>query len=134
VLAEVPDTVDNRFDRADERITAQAQANDFAADCIFLISEGQGHKGGPIEVDVGGELGENAMGANVERDVLEAKGGAVGRGSGVFARATEEEEGNTEHVDDGEGFRGAMLESKIGSMVYNGNRDGLDAIGRWVRA
>jgi hypothetical protein len=130
----VPDTVDNRFDGADERVTAQAQANDFATDCIFLISESQGHEGSPVEVGLEGGWGQDSTGANIESDVLETKGGAVGRRRSIFAGSTEEEEGHAEHIDNNEGFRSAVLEGKVGCMVNDGYRYGLDAIGRRIGA
>jgi hypothetical protein len=131
-LAKMPDTVDNSMDRADERVAAQAKANNFSTDGVFLVGEGQGDEGGAIKVRLSRRLGKDATVADVNGDVLESKRGAVSGRSSVLTRSAEEKESNAEHVDNRESFGGAMLPGKVGGMVHNGNRNRFDPIRRRV--
>jgi len=80
--------------------------NDFAADTILLVGVRETAACGEEAGGVGGGREVNGVGANKKLGVTESeRGGFVGSG-GVFARAAEEEIGNTAHV--GGGLKGRI--------------------------
>ena len=92
------DAVNDGQDGARNGVAAAAMSNDFAAFAVFLVVKRKGDVGGTAQIGGGGREEIQAGGPDEESDVGEAKGVVV-RGSAVFARTEEEEEGQPRHVD-----------------------------------
>ena len=117
---------------AEVRITAASQANDFAANAIFLRREFQCHEGRTEQLGVGGSgVGEGQI-AQEEADVAELERLRGSNGAGVLPRPQEEKEGQTNHVGTGEESNVVGVEGLGHDVPKDGNRNGLHAVGRGV--
>lgn len=86
--------------RATRRVPRDAVGDNFSFNSILLSREGEGHGGDGIELVLGGRVPRHYLCANEQLDVLQFEWGIIAA-VGVFSRAHEEEEGNTNHVSNG---------------------------------
>lgn len=126
------DTADKAANRAQERSTAKAQADDFTTDTILLVGEFQRGKGGLLQRGIGGIGKGKAAVINVERNVTEAKRAGAGVGCCVFAGTEQEKEGKTDHVGNGKVARRSFGLGSSHDLAYDLNRNGLYSVGRRV--
>ena len=87
-------------DGAQGWVATAAQSDDFTANAILLVREGESGKGcGVSRFVTAGDKMEASV-ADEELDVLEAEGRGIGWAGSVFARPEEEEKGDGDHVCD----------------------------------
>jgi len=126
--AEVEEPTSGRRNRTEQGITAAPEADDFAADTIFLIGKFKSNKGGGKELGRGGSGSAQTDRAQKQVDVAGAERLSGRRRAGVLAGPKEKEETEADHVGKG-------AENGVGSGVGLGHdvaedrdRDGFDTL------
>jgi len=127
--AEVKVPPSGRRNRAEERVAAATEANDFAANTILLSSELKGDERGGKELGSGGSGGVQPNRSEKEMDVAGAERLGRGRLAGIFAGAQKEKEAKANHVGKrgGDGVGSSVGLSHDMSEYRNG--DGFHALG-----
>jgi hypothetical protein len=98
--AEMYDTATDASNGTKTCIAATSEANNFAADTIFLSREREGAEGGCCDVRVRGRSQIEPLSADPELDVLDPKWCRVRFCARVFSWTEEEEEREGNHVGD----------------------------------
>jgi hypothetical protein len=100
----------------------------------FLHGESEHHESGlgqEVIISVAcGWCKDSAVVTYTESDVLELERNVVASGSRVFTRPAQRGKGNAKHVDDGQGFCGAMLPCDVHYLIADhANQDWFDYVG-----
>jgi hypothetical protein len=132
VLAEVSYTALEGEVGTEERVPTASKTDDFAADAILLVGKGKRGECSAGEVVKRYGRSSGAHRTNPKLYVHEAKGTSVRNGASVLTGAKQEKESNDDHVGNG-------VIARICSSVGGGhdvaedlNRNGLNAVGRWI--
>jgi hypothetical protein len=100
IMSEMKNAADDGEDGTEFGVATMGKTDDFAADTVLLIGEGERGEGGRPERLLVGSGGAETDRPDEQLDITHTEGCVVGRRCGVFARAEKEEEHQHNHISD----------------------------------